>query len=186
MTAGTIRAEATGGAPWGLMAELETVNQVLTGAERVRDAGYTRWDVHTPFPVHGLNDAMGLRMTRLPWLTMAFGVTGCLTGLVMQWWMSAVDYPVIVSGKPLFSLPAFIPICFELTILFSAIGTFVSMIVANGLPKLYHPTFKSHRFRRATADRFYIVIETADPKFDPRRTRELLESLGGTVEELED
>ena len=179
-------AEARPGAPWGVMVELETVEQVVAGAERVRDAGYTKWDVHTPFPVHGLNDAMGLRMTRLPWLTMACGTAGALTGLGMQWWMSAVDYPLIVSGKPLFSVPAFIPISFELTILFSALGTFLGMLVANGLPKLYHPTAKSRRFRRATSDRFYIVVEVADPKYDARRTRELLESLGGTVEALED
>ena len=181
------RSGASAAAPrfWGLAAEFETVEQLIGAAEKVRDAGFTRWDAHTPFPVHGLNDAMGLRMTRLPWLTFACGALGAATGLVLQYWTNAVDYPVIVSGKPFFGLPASIPVIFELTILFAALGTFVGMFAANGLPLLHHPVFRRPRLRRLTTDRFYIVIETADPRFDRKATGDLLASLGGAVEELE-
>ncbi len=171
---------------WALMAELSTVPQLIAGAEKVRDAGYRKWDTHTPFPVHGLNDAMGLRLSRLPWLTMACGIAGGATALALQWFTNAFDYKVLISGKPFFSVPANIPVTFELTILFAAIGTFLGMLVSNGLPTLYHPLFRSARFRRATSDRFFIVIEAADPKFDPEKTRALLESLGGPVTEVED
>jgi hypothetical protein len=169
-----------------MMVELQAVDQVLKGAEKVRDAGYRRWDVHTPFPVHGLNEAMGLRLSRLPWITFGAGATGAAVAILMQWWMNAVDYKVIVAGKPFFSLPAFIPIAFEVTILFAALATFFGMLVRNGLPTFYRPHFRSKRFQRATSDRFFIVIEAQDPLFDRNRTGALLESLGGPVEELED
>lgn len=115
----------------GLAAEFSQVPGLLAAAEKVRDEGFEHWDVHTPFPVHGLNDAMGLRMTRLPWVTMVCGATGCLAGLLMQWWMNAHDYQLIVSGKPMWSLPANIPVAFELTILFAAIGTFIGMLIGS-------------------------------------------------------
>jgi hypothetical protein len=172
---------------WGYIVEFETVDTLIGAAERVRDAGYTRWDAHTPFPLHGLNDAMGLRPTRLPWFVMACGVTGAAVGLALQYFTNAVDYPFLISGKPLFSLPANIPVMFELTILFAAIGAFVGMLAFNGLPELYHALFTQPRFRRVTADRFFISVEARDPQFDPRQTRELLEGLGGTVvEEVEE
>jgi hypothetical protein len=172
---------------WGYAAEFDSVTGVLHAAEQCRDAGFTRWDVLTPFPVHGLNDAMGLRSTRLPWFVFAMGATGCLTGVLMQWWMNAVDYRLIVSGKPFWSLPANIPVAFELTILFAALSTFFGMWFLNGLPRHYHPTFNSRRLKRATTDRFYVVVEATDPRFDRARTREFLESLGAAhVEELED
>jgi hypothetical protein len=171
---------------WGYAVGLETVEQILSGAEKVRDAGYKKWDAHTPFPVHGLNDAMGLRLSHLPWVTLICGVTGATTALLMQWFTNAFDYPILVAGKPLFSVPANIPVTFELTILFAAIGTFLGMLISNGLPQLYHPLFRNVEFRRATADRFFIVIEATDPLFDPQRTRDLLASLGGPVETIED
>ncbi len=171
--------------PWGLLAEFATAEALLTAAARVRDAGYTRWDAHSPYPVHGLDEAMGVRPTRLPWLVFVCGAAGACTGLAMQWWMNAADYPFLVSGKPFFSLPANIPIMFELTILFSAFGAFLGMLAFNGLPQIYHALFGSGRFRRATSDRFYISIEASDPKYRPAETRRLLESLGGLgVEEV--
>jgi hypothetical protein len=172
---------------WGLVVEFETVDRVLTAAEKVRDAGFTRWDVHTPFPVHGLNDAMGIRQTKLPLVVLGAGISGAGLGLLMQWWMNAHDYRLIVSGKPFFSLPANIPVMFELTILLGAIAAFVGMIAFNNLPMFHHPIFNSRRFKRATTDRFVVVIEAADPKFDPVRTPAFLESLGGSaVERVED
>jgi hypothetical protein len=172
---------------WGLMAEFETVEQVLEAAERTREAGYTRWDAHTPFPVHHLPGAMGLRETRLPWAVLVCGLVGAFAGLAMQVWMNAIDYPLNISGKPLFSIPANIPIAFETTILLSALGAFVGMLVANGLPQLFHPALKSERFRRVTQDRFFIVIERRDPLFDVDKTHDFLASLsGGEVERLEE
>jgi Alternative complex III, ActD subunit len=168
---------------WGLVAEFDTAAAVLHAAENVRDEGYTRFDVHSPIPIHGLDEAMGLRMTRLPWFVLLGGATGAAVALLLQWWTNGVNYPFIISSKPLFGLPANIPITFELTVLFAAIGAFVGMLAANGLPRLYHPLFKVERFRRASDDRFFVSIEAADPKFDPVATRAFLESLGGGVVE---
>jgi hypothetical protein len=172
---------------WGLMAGFSDPKQFMAAVEKTRDAGYQKWDCHTPFPMHGLSNAMGLKWSRLPWVVMGFGAAGTGTALLMQWWMNAVDYQLIVSGKPFFSVPANIPVTFELTVLFAAISTFIGMLVANGLPALYHPTLKSDSFRAATSDRFFIVIEAADPRFDAVKTREFLAAHpGAVVEELED
>lgn len=172
---------------WGMLAEFETPARLLSAANGVRDAGFTRWDCHSPFPVHGLDRAMGLRASVLPWVVMLGGVTGLGAAILMQWWMNAIDYPLIVSGKPLFSLPAQIPIAFEMTVLFAAITAFGGMFAFNALPRFHHPAFGSARFKRATADRFFIVIEAADPKFEAQGTEQLLEALGGVaVERLED
>ncbi len=167
----------------GMMLEFDNVHALVPAAEKVRDAGFKHWDVHTPFPVHGMDDAMGIRGTRLPWLILLGGVTGLGLATLMQWWMNAVDYPFYISGKPLFGLPANIPIMFELTVLFSAFATVFGMWGLNGMPKLYHPLLTSERFRRATQDRFFIVIEARDPRFDPEKTRAFLDTLGGTVVE---
>ncbi len=172
---------------FGYLAEFTTVNDLVLACEKVRDAGYERWDAHTPFPVHGLDGAMGIRTTKLPWLVFFAGASGAGLGLLMQWWMNAVDYPLIISGKPLFSIPANIPITFEVTVLLSAITAFVGMLAFNGLPRLHHPVFQSERFKRATDDRFFISIEARDPRFRSEETRSFLESLGpAQVESLED
>jgi len=176
------------GAPlFGLLAEFADVDALIEGAEKVRDAGYTKWDAHTPFPVHGLDDAMGIRHTKLSYLVFAAGVFGVFAGLGLQWWTNTVDYPLIISGKPFFALPANIPVLFEVMVLFAAAAAFVGMLAFNNLPLWYHSLFKSRRFLRATNDRFFISIEARDPKFDPRATRALLESLrGAAVEEVEE
>jgi len=169
----------------GLLIEFDDANALVHGCEKVRDAGYRRWDAFTPFPIHGMDRAMGIRGTRLPWLVLGGGLTGLSLALLMQWWMNAVDYPFMISGKPFFGLPAAIPVTFELTVLFSALTTFFGMWGLNGMPRLHHPLFGSERFLRATADRFFIAIEASDPKFDTRSTRQLADSLGGTaVEEV--
>ena len=176
-----------GGAPFGLLAEFDSPGRLLDAARAVRDAGYTRWDCHSPFPVHGLDRAMGLRQSKLPWIVLGAGLTGTAVAILMQWWMNAEDYAIVIGGKPLFSLPANIPVAFELTVLFAAVSCFAAMFFFNDLPKFFHPTFRSKRFERATADRFFITIEASDPRFDSRETEELLRSLGCThVEELED
>jgi len=168
---------------YGLLTEFDSAALLMKAVEKVRDEGFSKWDVHTPFPVHGMDDAMGIRGTRLPFLVLASGATGLGLATLMQWWMNAVDYPFIISGKPLFGIPANVPIMFELTVLLSAFACFFGMWILNGLPRWYHPLFTNRRFRRATQDRYFIVIEARDPKFNLDRTREFLASLGGAVVE---
>lgn len=168
---------------YGLLTEFDSASLLMAAVEKTRDAGFSKWDVHTPFPIHGMDDAMGIRGTRLPFLVLAGGGTGLALATLMQWWMNAVDYPFIISGKPLFGIPANVPIMFELTVLLSAFAAFFGMWILNGLPRWYHPLFTNRRFRRATQDRFFIVIEAQDPKFNLEKTRDFLASLGGAVVE---
>ncbi len=182
---------------YGLLAEFETPTAIYAAAERVRDAGYRWWDCHTPFPVHGLDRAMGIRNTILPWLVFGAGATGTMIGFILQWFTNSSSfdlwvfvwvrgYEFLVSGKPILSGPVYPIVMFELTILLAAVGCVVMMFGLNKLPMLYHPCFKSERFRRASDDRFFIVIEARDPKFYRNKTEEFLSSLGATaVEELE-
>lgn len=167
------------GQVYGVLAEYEDVISLLAAARKVRDAGYKQWDTYTPIPIHGLDEAMGIRRTLLPWVVFGAGVTGGLLAFLMQWWMNGINYPFVVSGKPLLSVPAFIPIVFEVTILFSAIMTLVGMLMFNKLPALYHSVFRSRAFAsRVTTDRFFIGIEARDAAFDLARTREFLASTG--------
>ena len=161
----------------GYLAEFDDVGEIIDAAEKVRDAGYRRWDVHSPFPIHGIDEAMDIRPTILPWLVLAGGLVGLGGGLLMQWWMMAHDYPYMISGKPYFSLPAFIPVIFECTILCAAFTAVFGMLLLNKLPTHYNPILKSERFRRVTNDRFFISIDATDPKFDETQTMELLKSL---------
>lgn len=167
----------------GLLAEFEDVDSVLAAAVQVRDAGFHRWDVHTPFPVHGMDQAMGIRPTILPWMVFIAGLTGMSLGYWLQWYTNAWDYPYFISGKPLKSVPAWIPVMFELTILFSALTAVFGMLGLNRLPRHYNPLFKSRRFRRVTSDRFFVVIDAADPKFDREGTEQMLLELGATAVE---
>jgi hypothetical protein len=171
----------------GFLAEFPDVDSVMAAAHKVRDAGFTRWDVHSPFPIHGIDAAMGIRPTILPWLVMGGGVFGLLGGIIMQIWMNAIDYPYFVSGKPLVSGPAFVPVTFECTILGAALTAVFGMLILNKLPMLYNPLFKSERFRRVTSDRFFIVIDATDARFDEAATEQFLQSLNPTaVERFED
>jgi len=172
---------------YGVLVEFDDPERLVEACRQVRDAGFERWDAYSPFPIHGMDRAMGIRGTRLPLLILAGGLTGLTLALLMQWWMNAVDYPFLISGKPLFGLPANIPVTFEATVLVSALTAFFGMWGRNGMPCLYHPVFKSERFRRATADRFFIVLEASDPRFRLQTTQEFAESLGGVhIERLEE
>jgi mono/diheme cytochrome c family protein len=179
----------TGPAPLhGLLAEYETPWQLVDASKKVRDARYQRWDTFTPFPIHGIDAAMGIKMTILPWIVLGAGLTGLTTAILLQWWTNAFDYPWIVSGKPFWSIPANVPIMFELTVLFSGITTLIGMLALNGLPHPSHPLHMKERFARATNDRFFLLIEASDAKFDEKSTRALLEATGPVVldEVLED
>jgi mono/diheme cytochrome c family protein len=162
----------------GILAEYDSPWELVEASKKVRDAGFTRWDTYTPFPVHGIDAAMGIRMTRLPWIVLCAGLTGLCGATLLQWWTNAVDYPWITSGKPFWSLPANVPIMFEGTVLFSAITTLVGMLMLNGLPHPSHPLDLKERFLRATDDRFFLLIQASDPKFDEQKTRALLTATG--------
>ncbi|MBN2081772.1 DUF3341 domain-containing protein [bacterium] len=169
----------------GFLVEFRDTATLFSACEKVRDSGYRNWDAHTPYPVHGLNDAMGLKPSRLPYIAFLGGVTGLGLALLMQWWMNAIDYPYLISGKPIFSLPANIPVMFELTVLLAAFGTFFGMLAVNRLPRFHHPVFTSERFARATDDTYFISLELSDPEFGAQAARELAGSLGGaSVEEI--
>jgi mono/diheme cytochrome c family protein len=166
------------------LAEFPGSEALIEAAAAVREAGYRRWDCHSPFPVHGIDRAMGIRGTPLPWLVFAAGVAGAVVALLLQWWTNAVDYPLVISNKPLFGLPANIAVAFELIILFAGITAFVGCLALNQLPRLAHPLLRSQRFRRVTSDGMFLSIEAADPRFDAAATPALLESLGATAVEL--
>ena len=169
---------------FGLLAEYESASAVYHACEKVRDAGYRRWDVHTPFPVHGMDGAMGLSDSRLGWIVLACGLTGCSLALGLIWWTNGIDYPLVIGGKPPFSFPSSVPVMFELTILLSAFGAVLGMLGLNQLPRHHHPVFYSSRFERGTDDRFFISVEASDDKFDLDETRVLLESLSPSHLEL--
>lgn len=169
---------------YGMVAQFSSPGELLAAVRKLHEAGYRRFDTHSPFPIHGMERAMGCGRSRVPWLVLGGGLTGGLGGLLLQWWINVVDYPLIISGKPFFSVPAFIPVVFELTILLAAFGAVLGMLALNMLPMLYHPLFRKELFRRVTSDGFCLSVEARDPLFDPDRTRQLLESLGGQHVEL--
>jgi mono/diheme cytochrome c family protein len=160
----------------GLVAYYADVDSLLGAVRRVREAGYKRFDAHSPFPVHGIDPVMGIRPTILPWLVLGAGLTGCAGALLMQWWTNGRDYAFLISGKPLFGLPAAIPVTFEVIILMSAFMTFFGMLALNKLPLFSNPLLRTKGFGRVTADRFAISIEAADACFEADATRELLQS----------
>jgi hypothetical protein len=169
---------------YGILAEFATAADLYQACERVRDAGFTRWDAHTPFPVHGLERAMGLRRSLLPWIVLVMGLTGAALAFILQWWVHARAFPLVISGKPYFAWPPYIPITFEVGVLFGALGAFFAMLGLNGLPMHHHPLFRSKVFERVTDDAFFISIESWDPRFDASATRKLLESLGARSVDL--
>ncbi len=177
----------TGGEPMhGVMAEFPDPSAVSHAASAVRDAGYTRWDVYSPFPIHGIEEAMGLGPSKVSRFVGTGALLGVLGALAMQGWMSAVDYRLAVGGKPYFAWEQFFPITFELGILLGSAGAIAGMFLTNRLPMLYHPMMKKDRFLRVGDDKFFITIESDDPLFDASEARALLERLGGTgVEEVE-
>jgi hypothetical protein len=171
---------------YGLIATFDNTATLSQAAVRVRDAGYRNWDCITPFPVHGLDKCMGQPRSKVPRFSLIGGITGFCTGMSMIWYMDRFDYPITVGGKPFFSPLFAFPVSYELTILFTAFASIGGMFLLNGLPMHYHPVLNYENIRRGTDDLFFIVIEKADPKFDPANTRTLLESVGGTdITELE-
>lgn len=168
-----------------LVGVFDTPAALLHACEELREEGYQRFDAHTPFPVHGLERAMGLRASRVPWITLVGGLVGGLGGFLLQVWTMGVDYPQNISGKPYIAYQAYVPVTFELTILFAALGTFFGMWAINRLPQFFHPVMQHPAFPRASDDRFLVSVEAADPRFDPERTRALLRGHGASeIEEV--
>src|SRR2546421_8499550 len=167
---------------YGIAAEYPSAPALYEAAKIVRDAGFKRWDVHSPFPIHGMDDAMGLGKSWLSGWVLFGGVSGLLTAALIEFGPSSFLYPVVVHGKPtnFFTVPAFFPIMFELTVLFSAFTAFFAMLIMNGLPRWYHPVFNWQRFSPATNDGFFLIIEARNPRFTELEARDLLEQSGGT------
>jgi hypothetical protein len=162
---------------YGMMAEFDTPVALVEAAKRTYQAGYKKIDTYTPFPIEGLAEEIGFHRDEVPLVVLIGGIVGGLTGYLMQYWMSAVDYPLNIGGKPYHSWPAFIVITFEMTILFAGISAVFGMLALNGLPMPYHPVFNVPRFTRASRDRFFLVVFSSDVKYDPAATRQFLESL---------
>lgn len=170
----------------GIMAEFHSADEVVEAAIRVREAGYTRVDAYSPYPIEELTHALGLDRSHLPKIVLAGGVFGFLGGWALQYWAAVIEYPMNIGGRPNFSWPAFIVPAYETTILCAALGAVLGMLALNGLPQPYHPVFNVPGFALASRDRFFICIESRDPKFDREGTRKFLASVGAkTVSEVD-
>ena len=168
---------------WGLVARFENPATLLHAATGLRDAGYKRYEVWSPFPVHGMDNAMGLKRSIVPWIVLGGGLTGLVGALLLQWWTGAVDYPVMIGGKPFFAFEFATPVTFELSVLLSAFGAVFGMIALNKLPQPFHPLDNIAMFRRVTDDGFFISIEARDPRFYRSKTEADLKAAGAVAVE---
>ena len=172
---------------YGMSAEFDSAADVLSAAKRVRDAGYRRWDVFSPFPIHGLDKVMGLGNSKVGWFSFLFGAGAFIGTMLMIWYMNDFDYPIVIGGKPMFSPPMSVVPSYILLVLMAGLGTFIGMIALNELPRHHHPLFAKKRFELVSRDKFFLVIGSNDPKFSETETRKLLEDAGGGhIEMVED
>ena len=174
---------------YGYLCQFPSAAALYGAAQKVRDAGYLRWDVHSPFPIHGMNEAMGLKRSVLPWFVFLGGATGTLAAFSLQYFTQVVLSPTIVQAKPanIFTIPAFFPVMFELTILFAAFTSLFGGLALMGLPRLNHPLFTSKRFEEFSDDGFFISLERRDERFDREKTWAFLQGIGATnIELIED
>ncbi|MGC6426729.1 MAG: DUF3341 domain-containing protein [Akkermansiaceae bacterium] len=171
---------------YGYLAEFKNASQLYKAAEKVRDAGFKKWDCFSPYPIHGLDHAMGMKRSILPYFVFFGGLTGFCTAFILAYSTQVYLYPTVVQGKPanIFTTPAFFPVMFELTILFSGFTTLFGLLGLMGLPRWNHPLFASEQFKGATDDKFFIAIEARDARFSAEETKALLAEIGGTNIEL--
>ena len=163
----------------GIVAEFDSAAALVNAAKKVREAGFTKFETYSPFPIHGMDDAMGLSQSKLGWLSITGGLLGCSGGLFLQIWTQSEAYPLIISGKEFSSLPAFLPVTFELSILLTAFFTVFGMFAMNGLPQWYNTIFNHKTFHKVTDDKFFVGIEGNDPNYNETKITKLLEKLGG-------
>jgi hypothetical protein len=163
---------------FGVIGEFEDPHELVHAGRKIKDMGYTKLDAMSPFPVHGIDDAIGVPYSKLGWIVICIGLCGTATALGLIWYVGAVNYPLVIGGKPLFDFTFSIPVTFELTVLFSSFAAVIGMLALNGLPRLYHPSMNYRSAHRATDDRFLLVIEANDPKFDAQKSAEHLRSVG--------
>lgn len=166
-----------------VMGSFAEPEDLVEAGKKIYGMGYRKLDAMSPFAVHGIDDAIGIPRSKVGWIAMCFGMLGLLTAQGLMYYIGEINYPLVVGGKPLFDFTFTIPVTFELTVLFTGISTTIAMFALNGLPRLYHPTMKYSHAGRASNDRFLLVIEAEDPKFDAARTAEDLRSVG--AEEVE-
>jgi hypothetical protein len=170
---------------WGILASFGSTQAVYRACAQIKEMGFTCFDAYTPFPVHGLDRAMGLKPSKVPWIVLVMGLLGAASGMAMQGWMSAIDYPLVIAGKPLFSWQAFVPVTFELSILFGALGAVLGMFLINRLPQYYHPVFHSQAFCQGASDHaFFVAIEAKDELFHEKQTADLFRKLGAETIEV--
>ena len=167
--------EPTG--PYAVVAEFDSADVLVDAAEKTRLAGFKKLDAYSPFPIHGLSEAIGFHDKKVPFFIFCGGVLGAFTGFTLQWYTATIDYPMNVGGKPFNSLPSFVPITFECTVLFSAFTAAISMFAFNGLPKPYHSIFNTPGFERASQDRFFLAIESTGDHFDAEAAKKFLLTL---------
>ena len=164
---------------YGVLAEFGNPHELLNAAEKLRDSGYKKFDCHSPFPIHGMDEAMGLKRSPLGWIVGLSALVGGSLAVWLQWWSGTVAYPLVIAGKPLFSYQAYLPVGFGLAVLFGAVAAFIGMLALNRLPQPWHPVFFSDRFEKMSNDGFFISIEKDDPVYDAGKTPEFLRQIGG-------
>ena len=172
------------GKAFGLIARFDSSGALMSAAEKLRDAGYTHFDCHSPFPIHGMDKAMGLKRSPLGWIVGLCALIGGSSGFALQWWSHAVAYPLVISGKPYFAFQAYVPVTFAVAVLSAAFGATIGMLILNGLPRFHHPVFFADRFGQFSDGGFFVSVEASDPKFDAAATRDFLASIGGADIEL--
>jgi hypothetical protein len=165
--------------PYMVLAEFENPAQLLYAAEKIKDAGYKKFDCHSPFPIHGMDDAMGLKRSPLGWIVGTVAFFALLGGFTLEWWTSTIEYPIVISGKPFFSYQAYGPVAFAIMVLFSAFAALFGMMALNKFPMWYHKLFDSGKTAKITNDGFVVSIDTDDPNFDQTKTKSFLENIGG-------
>jgi hypothetical protein len=165
--------------PLMMLAEFENPARLLEAAQKLKDAGYKKFDCHSPFPIHGMDDAMGMKRSPLGWIVGSVAFVALLAGFTLEWWTSTIDYPLVIAGKPFFSYQAYGPIAFAIMVLTSAFAALLGMMVLNKLPMWYHQLFNSVKSARISNDGFVVSVESHDPLFDQKTTKEFLEKIGG-------
>ena len=165
--------------PEMILVEFENPAQLLDAAAKIRDAGYKKFDCHSPFPIHGMDDAMGMKRSPLGWIVGVVAFLALFAGIALEWWTSTVDYPIVISGKPFFSYQAYGPVAFAIMVLSSAFAALLGMMALNKLPMLYHKLFDSDKVAKITNDGFIVSVAATDPEFDLNKTKTFLQSIGG-------